>query len=208
MFLPWFLLPLPAHSHPIPRKLIIDSRIYPVRFTTWSKSAFYHKLILILIITESIFERLIPQAPRLSNQDQLATQAAVIGSAIPIGFAAVNCLMGDCDLSIQPHIGANIDPETGEISPAVSAHFQVGNDNLVNPTFNFGAQFDDDSDLPLPVAPVVGSGINIGDQSSGAPTANVGSNFAFSNGDVHSQFGGNFGLGALNIGNPFELFGR
>ena len=165
-------------------------------------------IILILIITESIFERLIPQAPRLSNQDRLATQAAVIGSAIPIGFAAVNCLMGDCDLSIQPHIGANIGPETGEISPAVSAHFQFGNDNLVNPTFNLGAQFDDDSDLPLPVAPVVGSGINIGDQSSGAPTANVGSNFAFSNGDVHSQFGGNFGLGALNIGNPFELFGR
>ena len=165
-------------------------------------------IILTSIITESIFERLIPQAPHLSNQDRLATQAAVIGSAIPIGFAAVNCLMGDCDLSIQPHIGANIDPETGEISPAVSAHFQVGNDNLVNPTFNFGAQFDDDSDLLIPVAPVVGSGVNIGDQSSGAPTANVGSNFALSNGEVHSQFGGNFGLGALNIGNPFELFGR
>ena len=165
-------------------------------------------IILISIITESIFERLIPQAPHLSNQDRLATQAAVIGSAIPIGFAAVNCLMGDCDLSIQPHIGANIDPETGEISPAVSAHFQVGNDNLVNPTFHFGAQFDDDSDLLIPVAPVVGSGVNIGDQSSGAPTANVGSNFALSNGEVHSQFGGNFGLGALNIGNPFELFGR
>ena len=116
--------------------------------------------------------------------------------------------MGDCDLSIQPHIGANIDPNTGEIVPAISANFQVGDNNVVNPTFNVGAQFDDDSSLPLPVAPVVGTGINIGDQSSGAPTANVGSNFALSNGAVNSQFGGNFGLGAFNVGNLFEAFGK
>ena len=138
----------------------------------------------------------------------MGTQAAVIASAIPFGFAVVNCLMGDCDLSVQPHIGANIDPDTGRIVPAISANFQVGDDNIVNPTFNVGAQFDDDSDLPLPVAPVVGTGINIGDQSSGAPTANVGSNFALSNGEVNSQFGGNFGLGAFNIGNPFSIFKR
>jgi len=157
---------------------------------------------------QNLFERLIPQAPHLNNQDNLATQAAVLGSAIPFGFAAVNCLMGDCDLSIQPHIGANIDPETGSIVPAISANVQVGNDNVVNPTFNVGAQFDDDSDLPLPVAPVVGSGINIGDQSSGSPTANVGSNFVLSNGDVNSQFGGNLGLGAINLGNILNSLGR
>jgi len=159
-------------------------------------------------IPQNLFEQLIPQAPHLNNQDSLGTQAAVLSSAIPLGFAAVNCLMGDCDLSIQPHIGANIDPDTGRIVPAGSLNFQVGNDNIVNPTFNVGAQLDDDSDLPLPVAPVVGTGINIGDQSSGAPTANVGSNFALSNGEVNSQFGGNVGLGAVNIGNLLAGLGR
>ena len=46
------------------------------------------------------------------------------------------------------------------------------------------------------------------DQSSGDPTANVGSNFALSNGEVSSQFGGNLGLGAINLGNILNALGR
>ena len=160
------------------------------------------------MITENLFKRLIPQAPRLQNQNNLATQAAVLGSAVPIGFAAVNCLMGDCDLSVSPNIGANADPITGEIVPAFSANVQVGNDNVVNPTFNVGAQLDHNSDGPLPIAPVVGTGINIGDSSDGGPTANVGSNFAISNGEANAQAGGNFGLGGFNLGNLLGGFGR
>ena len=154
-----------------------------------------------------MFNRFIPQAPQLQNQNSIGTHAQVLSSALPIGFAAFNCLTGDCDLSVSPNIGANVDPNTGRIVPAVSANVQVGNDNVVNPTFNVGAQLDQNSDGPLPVAPVIGTGITIGDSSSGQPTANINSNVAISNGQANSQFGGNFGLGAFNFGNPFAALG-
>merc|ERR1712080_577148 len=137
------------------------------------------------------FNRFLPQAPQLQNQQSLGTQAAVVGSALPLGYVALN-----------------VDPNTGRLAPAVSANVQVGNDNVVNPTFNVGAQLDQNSNGPLPIAPVVGTGINIGDASSGQPTGNVGSNFALSNGQANAQFGGGLGLGAFNLGNPFAAFGR
>ena len=163
---------------------------------------------LYFIFSENLFNKLFPEAPRIPNQDSLGTQAAVLGAALPFGFAAVNCLRGDCDLSISPNIGANIDPNTGRIVPALSGNVQVGNDNVVNPTFNFGAQLDQDSDGPLPVAPIIGSGINIGDSGSGGPTANVGTNVALSNGEPRPHFSGSFGLAAFNLGNALSGLGR
>jgi len=154
------------------------------------------------------FNRFLPQAPQLQNQNNLGTQAAVVGSAIPLGFIAFNVLRGDTDLSVSPNVALNVDPNTGRLSPAVTANVQVGNDNVVNPTFNVGAQLDQNSNGGLPIAPVVGTGINIGDASSGQPTGNVGSNFALSNGQANAQFGGGLGLGAFNLGNPFAAFGR
>jgi len=154
------------------------------------------------------FNRFLPQAPQLQNQNNLGTQAAVVGSAIPLGFIAFNVLRGDTDLSVSPNVALNVDPNTGRLAPAVTANVQVGNDNVVNPTFNVGAQLDQNSNGGLPIAPVVGTGINIGDASSGQPTGNVGSNFALSNGQANAQFGGGLGLGAFNLGNPFAGFGR
>jgi len=154
------------------------------------------------------FNRFLPQAPALQNQNNLGTQAAVVGSAIPLGFIAFNVLRGDTDLSVSPNVALNVDPNTGKLAPAVTANVQVGNDNVVNPTFNVGAQLDQNSNGGLPIAPVVGTGINIGDASSGKPTGNVGSNFALSNGQANAQFGGGLGLGAFNLGNPFAAFGR
>jgi len=156
------------------------------------------------------FNRFLPQAPQLQNQQSLGTQAAVVGSALPLGFIAFNVLRGDTDLSVSPNVALNVDPNTGRLAPAVSANVQVGNDNVVNPTFNVGAQLDQNNNgaFGLPIAPVVGTGINIGDSSSGQPTGNVGSNFALSNGQANAQFGGGLGLGAFNLGNPFAGFGR
>merc|ERR1739844_850964 len=153
------------------------------------------------------FNRFLPQAPQLQNQNNLGTQAAVIGSALPLGFIAFNVLRGDTDLSVSPNVALNVDPNTGALRPAVTANVQVGNDNVVNPTFNVGGQLDTSGNgaFGLPVAPVVGTGINIGDQSTGQPTGNVGSNFALSNGQANAQFGGGLGLGAFNLGN---IFGR
>ena len=153
------------------------------------------------------FNRFLPQAPALQNQGSLGTQAAVVGSALPLGFIAFNVLRGDTDLSVAPNVALNVDPNTGALRPAVTANVQVGNDNAVNPTFNVGGQLDTSGNgaFGLPVAPVVGTGINIGDQSTGQPTGNVGSNFALSNGQANAQFGGGLGLGAFNLGN---IFGR
>ena len=161
-----------------------------------------------IYLLENNFNRFLPQAPALQNQNNLGTQAAVVGSAIPLGFIAFNVLRGDTDLSVSPNVALNIDPNTGKLAPAVTANVQVGNDNVVNPTFNVGAQLDQNSNGGLPIAPVVGTGINIGDASSGKPTGNVGSNFALSNGQANAQFGGGLGLGAFNLGNPFAAFGR
>lgn len=154
------------------------------------------------------FNRFLPPVPQLQNQNNLGTQAAVVGSAIPLGFIAFNVLRGDTDLSVSPNVALNIDPNTGRLAPAVTANVQVGNDNAFNPTFNVGAQLDQNSNGGLPIAPVIGTGINIGDASSGRPTGNVGSNFALSNGQANAQFGGGLGLGAFNLGNPFAGFGR
>ena len=161
-----------------------------------------------IYLLENNFNRFLPQAPALQNQNNLGTQAAVIGSALPLGFIAFNVLRGDTDLSVSPNVALNVDPNTGKLAPAVTANVQVGNDNVVNPTFNVGAQLDQNSNGGLPIAPVVGTGINIGDASSGKPTGNVGSNFALSNGQANAQFGGGLGLGAFNLGNPFAAFGR
>ena len=161
-----------------------------------------------IYLLENNFNRFLPQAPQLQNQNNLGTQAAVIGSALPLGFIAFNVLRGDTDLSVSPNVALNVDPNTGKLAPAVTANVQVGNDNVVNPTFNVGAQLDQNSNGGLPIAPVVGTGINIGDASSGKPTGNVGSNFALSNGQANAQFGGGLGLGAFNLGNPFAAFGR
>jgi hypothetical protein len=156
------------------------------------------------------FNRFLPQAPQLQNQQSFGTQAAVIGSALPLGFIAFNVLRGDTDLSVSPNIGLNVDPNTGRLAPSVSAAVQVGNDNVVNPTFNVGGQLDTSGGgfAGLPIAPTIGTGINIGDSSSGQPTGNVGSNFALSNGQANAQFGGGLGLGGFNLGNPFAAFGR
>lgn len=156
------------------------------------------------------FNRFLPQTPQLQNQGSLGTQAAVVGSALPLGFIAFNVLRGDTDLAVSPNIGLNVDPNTGRLAPSVSANVQVGNDNVVNPTFNVGAQLSQNNNGfgGLPIAPVVGTGINIGDASSGRPTGNVGSNFALQNGQANAQFGGGLGLGAFNLGNPFAGFGR
>jgi len=156
------------------------------------------------------FNRFLPQTPQLQNQGSLGTQAAVVGSALPLGFIAFNVLRGDTDLSVSPNVALNVDPNTGRLAPAVSANVQVGNDNVVNPTFNVGAQLDQNNNgaFGLPIAPVVGTGINIGDASSDRPTGNVGSNFALSNGQANAQFGGGLGLGAFNLGNPLAGFGR
>lgn len=156
------------------------------------------------------FNRFLPPTPQLQNQGSLGTQAAVVGSALPLGFIAFNVLRGDTDLAVSPNIGLNVDPNTGRLAPSVSANVQVGNDNVVNPTFNVGAQLSQNNNGfgGLPIAPVVGTGINIGDASSGRPTGNVGSNFALQNGQANAQFGGGLGLGAFNLGNPFAGFGR
>ena len=44
----------------------------------------------IYTFSENNFNRFLPQAPQLQNQNNLGTQAAVIGSAIPLGFIAFN----------------------------------------------------------------------------------------------------------------------
>ena len=176
----------------------------------WIRRGFiwFQQFSLFFLIAEvNNFNRFLPQAPALQNQGSLGTQAAVVGSALPLGFIAFNVLRGDTDLSVAPNVALNVDPNTGALRPAVTANVQVGNDNVVNPTFNVGGQLDTSGNgaFGLPVAPVVGTGINIGDQSTGQPTGNVGSNFALSNGQANAQFGGGLGLGAFNLGN---IFGR
>ena len=178
--------------------------------TRTGSTATYLTVCAFVYIPEFNFNRFLPQTPQLQNQGNLGTQAAVVGSALPLGFIAFNVLRGDTDLSVSPNVALNVDPNTGRLAPAVSANVQVGNDNPVNPTINIGGQLDTNSNGPLglPIAPVVGTGINIGDASSGQPTGNVGSNFALSNGQANAQFGGGLGLGAFNLGNPFAGFGR
>ena len=67
------------------------------------------------------------------------------------------------------------------------------------PSFNVGGQFDPNNN-GIPIAPVVGSGLNIGD-STGAFNPAVTSNFALQNGEANAQFGGGANIGSLDLGN-------
>lgn len=90
------------------------------------------------------------------------------------------------------------------MSPAVTANVQVG-DGPVAPTFNVGGQFDPNSGNGIPIAPVVGTGLNIGD-SNGNFNPALTSNFALSNGQANPQFGAGANIGSFDFGNFGNFF--
>merc|ERR1712038_25663 len=147
------------------------------------------------------------QPPQVNNQQNLGSQAALIGSALPLAFVGFNVLRGDTDLSVSPQLGVNVDPATGQLRPNIQADVQVGNDNVVNPTINLGAQLGGNTG-GLPFTPTVGTGVNIGDASKGPLTGNIGANAAITDQGLNPQFGGGASIGALNFGNPLSFFAQ
>jgi hypothetical protein len=131
---------------------------------------------------------------------------AGLGGLGVTAFAASNFFSGNDRIRVRPNLGLNFNPETGQLAPAVTANFQVG-DGPVAPTFNFGGQFDPNSNNGIPIAPVVGTGLNIGDSNGGFNPA-VTSNFALQNGQANAQFGGGANIGSFDLGNFGNLFGR
>ena len=80
-------------------------------------------------------------------------------------------------------------------------------DGPVAPSINVGGQFDPNTNNGIPIAPVVGTGLNIG-ESNGALNPAVTSNFALQNGQANAQFGGGANIGSLDFGTIGKLFGR
>ena len=77
-------------------------------------------------------------------------------------------------------------------------------DGHVAPSFNVGGQFDPNNESGIPVAPVVGTGLNIGHSHDvfGVPiNPAVTSNFALQNGEANPQFGGGANVGSLDLSN-------
>jgi len=126
------------------------------------------------------------------------TQIAALAGLGVVALAANNVLSGNDRIRIRPNLGFNYNPETSALTPSLTANVQVG-DGHVAPSFNVGGQFDPNNN-GIPVAPVVGTGLNIGD-SSGAFNPAVTSNFALQNGQANAQFGGGANIGSLDLGN-------
>ena len=108
-------------------------------------------------------------------------------------------LSGNDRIRLRPNLGLNFNPNTGQINPALTANVQVG-DGPVAPSFNIGGQLDANSNGPIPVAPVVGTGLNFGD-SNGNFNPAVTSNFAIQNGQANAQLGAGANFGGFNLGN-------
>ena len=121
-------------------------------------------------------------------------------------FAASNIASGNDQISINPNVGFNFNPETGALTPAVTANVQVG-DGPVAPSFNVGGQFDPNSNSGIPIAPVVGTGLNFGDGNGGFRPG-VTSNFALQNGQANAQFGAGANVGGFQLGSLGGFFGR
>ena len=83
---------------------------------------------------------------------------------------------------------------------------QVGNNGIVNPTFNVGGQFNPNSGSALPITPFVGTGLNVGGNNGGFNPA-LTSNFALQDGQARPQFGGGLNLGSFGLGNPLQFLG-
>ena len=77
----------------------------------------------------------------------------------------------------------------------------------LTPSFNVGGQFDPNSQNGIPIAPVVGTGLNIGD-SQGGLSGSINSNVALQNGQANPQFGAGANIGAFNLGSLGGFFGR
>ena len=77
----------------------------------------------------------------------------------------------------------------------------------LTPSFNVGGQFDPNSQNGIPIAPVVGTGVNIGD-SQGGLSGSINSNVALQNGQANPQFGAGANIGAFNLGSLGGFFGR
>ena len=135
------------------------------------------------------------------NFNSQSTQLAGLGGLGVTAFAASNIFSGNDNIRVRPNVGLNFNPETGALSPAVTANFQVG-DGPVAPTFNVGGQFDPNSNNGIPIAPVVGTGLNIGGGDSFNPALT--SNFALQNGQANAQFGGGANIGSFNLGSLFN----
>lgn len=76
----------------------------------------------------------------------------------------------------------------------------------LTPSFNVGGQFDPNSQNGIPIAPVVGTGLNIGD-SQGGLSGSINSNVALQNGQANPQFGAGANIGAFNLGSLGGFFG-
>merc|ERR1711974_208284 len=100
------------------------------------------------------------EKPR-SMQSMLGSNAALVSSALPLGFMGFKILQGDTDLSVSPHLGFNVDPSSGKIKPSVQANFQFGQGGPLNPSLNLGGELG--SSGGIPVSPTLGSGFNTGD---------------------------------------------
>ena len=157
------------------------------------------------MIVPQVGSRFLPGAPAV-NFNSPSTQLAGLGALGTGIFAASNVASGNDQISVRPNLGVNFNPETGELAPAVTANVQVG-DGPVAPTFNVGGQFDPNSNNGIPIAPVVGTGLNIGDGNGGFNPA-VTSNFALQNGQANAQFGAGANVGSFNLGSLGGFFGR
>ncbi len=74
-------------------------------------------------------------------------------------------------------------------------------------TTKFSGQFDPNAQNGIPIAPVVGTGLNVGDSNGGFNPA-LTSNFALQNGQANAQFGAGANVGAFNLGSLGGFFGR
>ena len=137
------------------------------------------------------------------QRSSLGKNAALVTSALPLGFLGFKVLTGDTDISVSPQLGVNLDPHTGHFKPSIQANLQFGRGGPLNPTLSVGSQFDPGSG-GVPLSPTLGSGVNTGDASHGIPTANVGSNVAVGAQGTKPQFGTGASFGAVSLGNPIN----
>ncbi len=77
-----------------------------------------------LIYSICIFNATDPQFPQINTDDPATrlTGIATLGATLLAGY---KCLTGDCNVHVRPNLGLNYDPNTGKLSPALTANVQV-----------------------------------------------------------------------------------
>ena len=148
--------------------------------------------------------RFLPGAPSVNFNDPNTQIAGLAGLGVT-AFAAGNVLSGNDQIRVRPNLGFNFNPQTQALTPALTANVQVG-DGPITPSFNVGGQFDPNSQSGIPIAPVVGTAVNIGDEDG--LSGSIGTNVALQNGQANPQFGAGGNIGSFNLGSLGGFFGR